>query len=129
MESGKTSSMELMVCCDEIIGWVKRFVEPKERVTADALAVDVIHKVGPDGSYLTEDHTLAHLRDDWLPVLSDRQIYENWLADGGTSMGERVRERLFRILADHHPTVVPAPVAQRVRAITQRAAERAGTHP
>ena len=126
MESGKTNSMELIVCCDEIIGWVKRFMEPKERVTADALALDVIHKVGPDGNFLTEDHTLAHLREDWLPVLSDRQVYDNWLADGGTSMGERVRERLDRILQEHHPAVVPPPVAERVRAVTQKAAQRAG---
>ena len=127
MESGKTNSMELIVCCDEIIGWVKRFMEPKERVTADALAVDVIHKVGPDGTFLTEDHTLAHLREDWVPVLSDRQVYENWIADGGTSMGERVRKRLFRILDEHHPTVVPPQVVERVRAITQRAVEGTGT--
>jgi trimethylamine--corrinoid protein Co-methyltransferase len=88
--------------------------------------LDVIHKVGPDGIFLTEDHTLAHLREDWLPVLSDRQVYENWLADGGTSMGDRVRERLFRILQEHHPTVVPPEVAERVRAITQRAVDGTG---
>jgi trimethylamine--corrinoid protein Co-methyltransferase len=125
MESGKTNSMELITCCDEIIGWVRRFMEPKENVTADTLALDVIDKVGPDGNYLMEEHTLAHLREDWLPVLSDRQVYENWLADGGKSMGERVRERLFRILEHHHPNVLPAEVAEDVKKIARSAAERA----
>jgi trimethylamine:corrinoid methyltransferase-like protein len=72
-----------------------------------------------------EDHTLAHIREDWIHPLSDRQIYENWLDDGGTTMGERVRARLLEILEDHHPAVVAPEVAEAVKAITRRAEERA----
>ena len=98
---------------------------PKARVTPDALALEVIDKVGPGGNYLMEDHTLAHIREDGIPTLSDRQIYENWLDDGGTTMGERVRARLLEILEDHHPAVVAPEVAEAVKAITRRAEERA----
>jgi trimethylamine--corrinoid protein Co-methyltransferase len=125
IESGQTGSMDMIVYSDEVIDWVRRFMEPKESVTREALAVDVIDAVGPDGTYLTEDHTLAHLREDWVPELSDRQIYQNWLEDGGTAMRERVRAKLLRILEEHRPvSAVPPKTAERVRAITRRAAEQ-----
>jgi trimethylamine---corrinoid protein Co-methyltransferase len=126
LESGKTHSMELVTFCDEAIGWVKRFMEPKEAVSADALAVDVIHSVGPDGDYLGEAHTLAHLREDWQPALSDRRIFEDWDAAGAQSMGQRARARTLDILERHQPAPKPSVVVERIKTITEQAAGRRG---
>jgi trimethylamine--corrinoid protein Co-methyltransferase len=109
----------VIVFCDEVIAWVRRFLEPKEAITADNLALDVIDRVGPEGNYLMDDHTLDHIRDDWLPVLTDRQIFEKWAAAGGTTMEQRVRERLLGILEQDVSAVVPDDVAARVRAIAR----------
>jgi trimethylamine--corrinoid protein Co-methyltransferase len=98
---------------------VRRFLEPKEAITADDLALDVIDRVGPEGSYLMDDHTLDHIRDDWLPVLTDRQIFEKWAEAGSTTMEERVRERLLGILDQEQPIVVPPDVADRVSSIAR----------
>jgi len=117
LESGKCNSLELITFCDEAIAWAKRFVEPKETVTADALALDVIARVGPDGDYLADEHTLKHLREDWLPALCNRQVYEDWFAGGAATLGQRVRQRLARILGEHHLRPHPPAVEQRIREI------------
>lgn len=119
IEAGKTCSTEVIVFCDEVIAWVRRFLEPKEAITAENLALDVIDRVGPEGNYLMDDHTLDHIRDDWLPVITDRQIFEKWSEAGGTTMEERVKARLLGILAEDSPAIVPPDVAERVRAIAR----------
>ena len=111
LNSGLTFSLEQLVMCDEFIGWVKRFMEG---VTVDdeALALDVADELGPDGSYLGHPHTARHFRDDWQPRLLDRQNYEGWLLDGGTTLRERANVKARRLLEEHQPEPLPAAVAR-----------------
>ena len=37
--------------------------------------VDMIDGVGPQGSYVAEEHTLLHFRDNWLPGIFDRTSF------------------------------------------------------
>jgi trimethylamine--corrinoid protein Co-methyltransferase len=90
-------------------------------VSDEALAVDLIDEVGPDGQYLDHQHTLAHFRDRWYPALIDRQNYDNWLAQGAKTLEQRAAERVETILSDHKPEPLPQDVAQAVRAIVERA--------
>ncbi|MFH1570445.1 MAG: trimethylamine methyltransferase family protein, partial [Gemmatimonadota bacterium] len=54
------------------------------------------------GGFLALDHTAAHFRDQfWFPRLLDRQRYAPWAGGGGKTMGERVRERVSALIAEH----------------------------
>jgi trimethylamine--corrinoid protein Co-methyltransferase len=72
--------------------------------------VDAIKRVGPGGHFLQDDHTLDHFRENWMPGLTDRKTYDNWKAEGATSMGGRTREKIKYILENHLPESLSAEV-------------------
>src|SRR5450756_3127049 len=45
-------------------------------VTDETLALDVIKKVGSNGTYLAEKHTRAHMKEIWRPNVWDRTPYD-----------------------------------------------------
>jgi trimethylamine--corrinoid protein Co-methyltransferase len=64
LEAGLTTSPEMIVFTAEIIGMMRKFMSGIT-LDAESLALDVIHKVGPGGDFLTQKHTLKHFRDLW----------------------------------------------------------------
>ncbi len=50
-DTGLTVSLEQLVIDNEIVGWVRRYLEGIE-VTEETIAVDTIDKVGPKGNFL-----------------------------------------------------------------------------
>ena len=117
LETGMMSSLEMLVLMDEHHGFVRRIVRGVD-LSDDARALDVIRAVGPGGNYLAEDHTAARFRQEiWAPVLMDRSPYERWVDAGSTSMGERARARIERLLATHAPEPLDPALAARARAI------------
>ena len=123
LESGMTGCLESVVMCDEIIAWVKRHLEPVE-VSAETLAVDLIDQVGPDGSFLGTDHTTRYFREDWYPRFMDRHNYAGWEARGKPLMREKVHAKVMEIISGPGELVVPAELAERVRAVRRRAEAR-----
>jgi trimethylamine--corrinoid protein Co-methyltransferase len=79
-------SLSQMVIDNEIIQLVKRMQDRLFNgigVREDELAVDLIKKVGPGGSFLKEKHTLKHYRDSlWFPPLGRRMPLQTWLKEG-----------------------------------------------
>jgi trimethylamine--corrinoid protein Co-methyltransferase len=120
LESGLCYSLAQLVICDEILGWIEHSLREVD-VSEVALAVDLIHEIGPDGQYINASHTLTHFRDRWYPALIDRHNYDNWLAQGAKTLEQRAAERVSKILAEHTPEPLSKPVAQAVRAIVERA--------
>ncbi|GAB4242733.1 MAG: trimethylamine methyltransferase MttB [Thermoleophilia bacterium] len=106
MESGMSNSLAQIVICDEIIGWIKRFMQPIE-VNEETLALDVVERVAPDGDYLLEDHTMMHLNEDWYPRLFDHRTYDKWAAAGGKTLAERAAARVDELLAKHEVEPLP----------------------
>jgi trimethylamine--corrinoid protein Co-methyltransferase len=103
-------SLAWLLADNEVMAYVKRIVRGFE-VSADAFATSVIQAVGPAGSYLAEDHTVEHFRRElWMPgPVWTRQGYNTWEAGGQTSMGDRLRSEVERILKTH--TVPPLDAA------------------
>ncbi len=123
-ESGMTSSGELLVLCDEIIGMVKRIVRGVG-VDDERLAVDLIHKVGPGGNFLTEKHTFKHFRNEvWYPRLLDRQMYHKWVEQGSLTLSQRLNLKTRELLDSHAPEPLPADVEQSLREILAEAESR-----
>ena len=125
LESGLMGSLELLVICDEIIGWVKRFMDPIE-VNRETLALDVIDEVGPEGHFLSSEHTLEHFKKDWYPNLLDRQNYEAWRASGSTTLQTRAKAKVEEIVNSPRNKVLPADIRQKVNAILKRAEAHLG---
>jgi trimethylamine--corrinoid protein Co-methyltransferase len=103
MESGLTASWDSIVMSNEFIGVAKRVVDGFE-LSDEALALDLIHQVGPSGHFLAEQHTAQHFRKEiWIPDLMDRNNVERWNDQGATSLLDRIKERVKHILDNHVP--------------------------
>ena len=103
LEQMLTSSYESCVIDDEILGAAFRIVRGLE-VNTETIALDLIKRVGIGGEYLGEEHTARHLRDvTWFPSLTNRQRWDNWMAEGGKDMRQRGIEKARKLLAEHRP--------------------------
>jgi len=120
MESGLTGSLELVVICDEIISWLKAFMQGLE-INEETLALDVIHEHALSGDFLGTDHTVRHVREDWQPRLVDRRNYDQWVQKGATSMGDRARAKIDEILSAEPERILPLEIEQKIKEIAQRA--------
>ena len=103
-------SYEQMAIDDEMARIMARLVQGV-MVDDDHLAVDLIKKVGPGGSYLSERHTMQWLnREHFLTGITDRRTGEAWEADGRKSVVDRAREKISKILKEHEVAPVPKDV-------------------
>jgi trimethylamine--corrinoid protein Co-methyltransferase len=94
-------SLEKFILDDEMIGMLRRFMGGIE-VKPETLAYDVIAKVGKNGHFLEEDHTLARCRTEfWEPTIVDRDDYETWNSNGGITATERAHQRAMDLLEAH----------------------------
>jgi trimethylamine--corrinoid protein Co-methyltransferase len=116
LEGGMCNSIEQIVICDELINYTRQFMRPLE-INADTLALTLIDEVGPDGNYLSTDHTRAHYREDWYPKLFDRRNYEEWERAGSKTLRQRAREKALKILETHRPEPLPADIQAQIDAI------------
>jgi trimethylamine--corrinoid protein Co-methyltransferase len=119
LEFGLTYSFDLLVMCDEFIGQVRRMMDGIQ-VNAQTLAVEAIKRVGPGGNFLSDDHTLSHFRENWRPGITNRQTYDRWQAKGATSMGQRAKEKVRRILETHTPQSLPPEIETQIDELISR---------
>jgi trimethylamine--corrinoid protein Co-methyltransferase len=105
LDHGSLVSPTFMILVNEILNMVKQFMHGV-KVDDDALALEVIDRVGPGGHFIEEDHTLAHFRDVWYSDLFDRTVYDVWLEQGGRRFEERLRERTVKVM-EHEPRGLP----------------------
>lgn len=119
LESGLTGSPELMVLGNEIISMTRRFVEGV-RLDDEALAVDVVHDVGPGGEFLSHEHTLAHWRELWLPQVFDRQRLEKWQAQGSQDVAARLREAAVALMDEHRVEPLPDSVEGEIEQVLKK---------
>ncbi|MBC8496035.1 MAG: trimethylamine methyltransferase family protein [Chloroflexi bacterium] len=120
LEGGLTNSIEMITMADELIHWVKKFMQGVV-VDDETLALDWIDQVGLDDDFLGIDHTHNHFREDWYPTLLDRQNHEGWAMDGELSLRQRARERVKSILAEHQPEPLSEDIAQEIQRVINRA--------
>jgi trimethylamine--corrinoid protein Co-methyltransferase len=111
LDNGLTASLEQLVICHEIIGWIKGFL-PGLEISEDTLALDLIHQVGADGNFLEMEHTALHCRDDWYPQLLDRQSYDDWANEGSPTLRSRAKQKVDEILASYTPRPIPLKIEQ-----------------
>jgi len=98
------ASNEELVINNEILGILRRIKRGID-VSPETIAMDVIHKVGPKGNYLMEEHTLKYLRtgEHWEPIISNHLNYETWIKKGALDARKNAKERAKQILKIHTP--------------------------
>ena len=106
LEAGLATSPEMILLTNELITMTRHFVAGV-RLDDEALALDVIHAVGPGGEFLSHDHTMAHWREYWQPQLFDRQRLESWQEDGKRDINGRLRDQVIAIMEGHHVASLP----------------------
>jgi trimethylamine--corrinoid protein Co-methyltransferase len=121
LEGGMCNSIEQVVICDELINYVKRVLAPVE-VNDETLALDVIDQIGPQGDFVSAEHTHQHYKEDWYPKLIDRRPYDAWKSAGGKTLRERARDKTFQLLDRYQPEPLAPDVLQRLDEIVAAAA-------
>ncbi len=116
LESGLTGSPEIMVLTNEIISMTRRFVAGV-RIDDEALAVEVIHEVGPGGEFLSHDHTMDHWRELWVPQIFDRQRLAPWEERGSKDINARLREVTTTLMDEHWVEPLPDSVEGEIESI------------
>ena len=103
----QASSLDILTMQHEIMGFVERLARGVE-INDETLALDVITEVGAGGTFMDQEHTARHMRDDvWYPKLLDRQFWGAWVESGKTTMADRCRAEKERILREHRPEPLP----------------------
>jgi trimethylamine--corrinoid protein Co-methyltransferase len=113
LEAGLTTSPAMIVFTAEVISMMRRFVAGFS-LDAEALALEVIHQVGPGGDFLTAKHTLRHFRELWQPTLWDRQRADAWLETGGKRLGDRLRDKTISLMESHQSEPLPDAIREEI---------------
>lgn len=119
LDCATTGSLELVAYCDQVIGWLRRYLRRLE-ISEETLALDLIHEIGPDGHFIESSHTLRHVREDWVPTLLDRFDHQRWTARGATTLQQRANLKVREIIENHRAEPLPEGVAELLRSIVVR---------
>ena len=100
LDSANSISYEQYIIDNEIIGMLNRILSGIT-VNEDVMAFDVIERVGPGGNFVTEDHTIDHMKDEFFyPNLSVRCNFDIWDERGRPDMLSQAFTRVREILGD-----------------------------
>jgi trimethylamine:corrinoid methyltransferase-like protein len=117
-DAGSTISYTQMVFDDEIIAGIRRMWQgiPLHDVSEE---VALIKSLTPRGNFMSAKHTLRNYKQHWYPNIISRDTYETWKEKGET-IESLCRRKAQEILANHHPTALPANVESEMEYIIRR---------
>jgi len=122
----QATSLDMLVLQNEVISYAQS-VNRQMTIDTDTLALDVIDQVGPKGTFIDQEHTVMHFREElWFPELLDRNFYDAWKDSGATSMADRCRIRKDEILATHQVEALDTAIDQEFTKIIETAKQELG---
>lgn len=122
MDQMMLSSFAQAVIDDDIAGCILAARHQPE-ISAETLALDVMHEVVSDPTYkglrfAAHHHTAAHLHDQqWQPLAFDYGNFAAWQRAGAPTLVERATTVARDIIARHQPTRLPPEVEDEIRRI------------
>jgi trimethylamine--corrinoid protein Co-methyltransferase len=118
------SCLEMMVVDNEILNDIERLMRGIE-VDEDHLALDIIEKVGPMGTFLSQPHTMDHLRKGEMRIsdLWDKRTGERTSKEGTHDIREEARSRVRKILKEHTPEPLDRDVARDMDEVVRKASK------
>ena len=124
LENGLMASPQAFVMDNEFIAFHQRMWQGFE-ITPDTLALAAVKRVGHSGRYLTDTHTLDHLRSEarFSPELLDWRPRRQWIEDPQTFVA-RAESKRRQIMQTHEVPPLAREVAgelDRIAAAAQKA--------
>jgi len=126
LENYSVLSYEQMLIDYEMYTMMLKMIEGIS-VNDDTLALDVIRKVGHEGHFLAERHTLLHSRESWVPMITDARPYATWKEAGAKTVVDRAREKVKEILKTHKPEPLDTNVREKLTTIIKNAEKNTKT--
>ncbi len=124
LESTCAGANELTVIDNEIIFMAERISRGME-VNDETLALDLIRKVGPDGSYIAERHTHRNFRKEhYIPRLAERNKRDSWEQEGMPDMRKAARQEAKKIIAAHTPRAIDEKLSAELDRYVETVAKR-----
>jgi trimethylamine--corrinoid protein Co-methyltransferase len=120
IESGLTTSFEMIVLTDELIAMTDHLMKGIE-VSDETLMLDEVDRVGPGGHFLDTEQTLKRFRDFWFPGLLDRKRRPEWLKAGSRTLGQRLNARVKEIIKEHQPQPLGPEKKRKIQEILAKA--------
>jgi len=120
IDNGISMSYDELIMDCEFIRMIRKVAGGLE-VNEETLAVDVIKAVGPVGNYLSQKHTLKHVRELSRARLINRKPRESWEIDGAKSLAEVAHEKALQHFAEHEAPELDPEIAAKIRAIVENA--------
>jgi trimethylamine---corrinoid protein Co-methyltransferase len=119
--SANVVSHEAFVIASELAEYVFRY-QHGIHVNESTMGVDAINRVGPQKDFMTDPHTMEHLRKEkrFMPSLIDWSGYETWM-ENPTNIFERARGRVEDILNNHVVEPLPEDVQKELHRIAAAA--------
>jgi trimethylamine--corrinoid protein Co-methyltransferase len=115
IEALKTFDFAKAVIDDEIAIMLKRIKRGLE-FSEENLAIEVIKKIGPGGSYIVEPHTIKRMKTAAiLTKLSNRDTRTQWEKKGAPDIHTHAMNRVKEILAKPSTTLFSEEVEARIR--------------
>jgi len=102
LDDSTVLSYEELLIDNDLVGLVINSCKEIE-VSKETLATEIIEKVGIGGTYLTEKHTLKHVRRFYAPIIWSKDNFDAWVARGKKSTLDVAREKAEWILREHKP--------------------------
>ncbi len=93
-------------------------------VTDESMAVEVTKKVGHEGHFLGQKHTIDHFKEMWQPVVTDGSTYQTWKASGSQSAVDHARAKAKEIIKTHQVAPLPDEVKMEFARIIKEGEEK-----
>jgi trimethylamine--corrinoid protein Co-methyltransferase len=122
LEASTVLSFEQLMLDYDIVTEVL-YISKGIEVNDDTLARDLISKVGIGGTFLTNRHTLTHLREVWEPMVFEYGPYDDWVKRGSVDPIKRANAKVKALLkeAKANPAPLDKDVSKEVQAIVKKA--------
>jgi trimethylamine--corrinoid protein Co-methyltransferase len=115
LDSGNSIAYEQYVIDDEILGMIAR-IQRGITVTEETLAAECIGRIGPGGNYITDEHTVAHMFNEFFfPKLAVREQYDRWAGRGEPTPLTRAQAVVEEIIDGHSHRLAPDVVKEMTR--------------
>jgi len=124
LEMGMTFSFGQLVIDDEIAAMVKRVISGID-FEDTLMGVDLIKEIGIGGHFLSERHTLDHLRSEQVQsTVIDRRVREDWTDLGSKSIIQSANEKAAELIRTHKPDPLPEDMAKELKRIVRSAEQK-----